>query len=216
MFENAAQNHIDWSCKLVGDDGKGVSFRFPGSGCVLDKNHVITASHVVTRHANTGLSTTIIRKDGVFDGNIIFESEELDIAVLKAGKAHPESNGKYVYQKYPTLCMQKVFIGQTVEFFSHLMPSEDETFKPHVVQATVKAIVGDNAETATRFELSSAVIQQGISGAAVFNNSEEIIGIVVEGRRNSGTVEDMALPIDAIPRVSPILAVRAEIMKLLQ
>jgi hypothetical protein len=113
MFQLAAAQHFAWRCD-VSSLPDLTTRRAAGNGCMLDDKHILTARHVCT-----GIRPPVLRPDGIFSCEVVFESSEYDIAVLRTTSRESKPFGS-VPSSYPRLSTDQLFLGSCVGVLSAL------------------------------------------------------------------------------------------------
>lgn len=205
MFQVAATDHYSWNCSIGGGSASSRGNLY-GIGCVLDNIHVLTARHIWFSIKDKHEWPTVLRHDGGFRCEVVFESTEYDIMVLRAVASIDKRNSE-PFKKYPIFSDEHIHLGSSVGFMSrlHLIKNDEQVSFTHFAFATVSLIVPPENDHAMQFALSSTVTQEGFSGSPVFRADGSIVGVLTGGMSFRADFYNLAAPIHTLPLISPIL-----------
>lgn len=106
MFQSAYNKHRSWGCEIGGFKADN-RHTFYGRGCVLDKNHVLTAHHVWSKIKADYEYPGVKRAEGTFRCEVVFESERDDILLLRQMEIIRKSN-EGTFSEFPRLNQEAV------------------------------------------------------------------------------------------------------------
>jgi len=182
-------------------------------GCLLDRNHVLTAAHCWTGVQDKYEWPAVLTSDGFFRCEVAFYSEDLDILLLRLlelVQPSPRSLALKQSESYAQLGNDEIFLGSQVGFISRLRlyTLDDTSAHTHFSAAFVSMMLPGSARRGLRyhprFALSGTVIQDGFSGSPVFLPSGSIVGVLVQSISFRANVDDENAPIYVLPVISPI------------
>jgi hypothetical protein len=211
MFERAAQMHFGCNCKVGGGSQHNVNVgQSHGMGCALDAKHALTAAHCWTGVDDRYDWPIVLRPDGLFRCEIVFENAEADVMILRSVEPLPV-NSKYLRQitHYPTISPAPISLGTEIGFVSRLSlhdSIEDVSTHTHFAHGFISMMLPSEKGNGMRFAVSGTVMQKGFSGSAVFLPDGSIVGVLVESLSFRANFHDEHAPIYILPMMVPILS----------
>ncbi len=205
MFKDSAKKYYNWTCS-VGGGSATVMGKIYGMGCVLDELHTITAHHCWTSISHKYEWPVVLREDGLFLCEIVFNSTSHDIIIYKSIKKLSDKP-KGLISEYPNISEEHLFLGESVGFMSRLttyVSYDKSTSHTHFSSGTISMFQKNEEQTAMQFVISSTVIQKGFSGSAVFTPDGSLVGILVQTLRFAADIEDPESEIYTLPVMAPI------------
>jgi len=207
----AAPKIFSWFVRIGGKTLEG-RIKIYGSGCTLDHAHVLGALHCWDMLRKEGRPPLLVRKDGLFLGQVVFENRSMDIVVYKCLELVEASVAEKI-NEYPAFSNTRLGFGQSVGYTAKLTLRGDG-IKPstssHFAIGTVSMLTLGKDRDGHVYGLTGCIAQAGFSGAGVFRPDASLAGIVVE---NIGfrIEESVYAPIISLPAISPTLPVTDEI-----
>jgi hypothetical protein len=215
MFENAARKNFQWSCTVGGERDSDRRGRYrifrSGMGCALDDNHVLTARHCWTNLSSKCSWPVVARQDGSFRASVVFESLADDIVLYRLTERFDAGDERF--KDYPRFSKRQLSVGAPVGFFFDLMVYKLPLV--HFATGAVSMRFPDNNGDKRWFALSCTVVQQGISGSAVFRPDGSIVGVVTNRLSFTTNIGEKSPARYVMPIVSPIGPVRQDIESIL-
>ena len=206
MFKEAARLHYSCNC-LVGGGTRYTTGHLLSMGCVLDDRHLLTARHCWEEISCQYRWPVALRHNGMFRCEIVFEDPRRDIAVLRTVEKI-SGNDLEPIARYPHLSPEELVLGAPVGFVSSLTLhnyADEATSHLHLAIGYVSMFLQDHANGTQQFALSTAVVQPGFAGSAVFLPGGDIIGVVVRTVVWRAECKDSQVPSYDFPVVAPIL-----------
>jgi len=199
-------------CSVGGGSGANDG-QLHGMGCLLTSDYVLTARHVWTTIQDRYRWPVVLKHDGLFRCQIVFESEVQDLLFVRAIERVGESSARPPPSEYPSYSDRRMFIGDEVGFISRLMvPDTVESATQYTCfsHGYVSFMLRDSGE-GTRFAISSTLIQEGFSGSPVFYQDSSLAGVLVQTISFRPDFHNPRAPLYTLPVVSPIDTVMEQI-----
>lgn len=206
MFQSACRIYKDCIC-LVGGARNEASF-FRASGCFVSRIHVVTALHNVTEAQKEFDSPIVSRGDGVFRYEVLYSSDELDLALIEVTDKVSSDTG-IIPTDYPDLGPGEFSFGMTLGYMGWRIRGPHNNAKVFSM-GTTSVVVGNQVEP-ERWTVIGGLAESGFSGSPVFNTGGELLGIVVtaafldiqmDGRSE---MAEVAVQISPLPDLAPEL-----------
>jgi hypothetical protein len=217
MFRQAVKTHWHCACFVgVSNDHNKAAMQY-GNGCALDDRHTLTALHCMVHAQKVGSCPVVWRSEGNFRGEIVFESPELDIAIIRSGDPIVKKAGGEL-ATYPAIESQSPELGDLVGFISQLRDHAGEApalVQTHLGSGFISMFLPPQNGMAERFSVSTGFIQAGFSGSAVFLPNGNIVGVLVECRSFPLRAGEPGSTQFLLPVVAPILPVAKAISTVL-
>lgn len=171
---------------LVDDDeGKMVG---TGSGMLLSlKGHIITNKHVVENEFGTVESITVIYENGdAFEAELVYKSQQLDIAILKIPSNGPKlkcakecSVGERVFAfGYPSVASEFLYSASESE---NQYPSYDKDLMAFTVTQGILSSIEEVGSSFGTLLITDAAIYPGNSGGPLTNSDGLVVGMSTIG-----------------------------------
>lgn len=213
MFQEACKQYWNLSCG-VGGGTHTTKGKLHGKGCLLTPNHVLTAQHVWEGIRGRYSWPVVLKFDGLFRCEAVFEAPQQDMLILKATE---QLDGTRTGEspKYPVISDQVLGNGASVGIMSslHLMetPSESNTYTAFA-SGSVAFMQPPDGKLGVSFALSGCVVQKGMSGSPAFRPDGSLVGVFVQTVSFRADYEDPRAPIYTLPVIAPISPIRARIL----
>jgi S1-C subfamily serine protease len=211
MFSNACRFYWDLVCN-VGGGSPTIEGKLHGKGCLLSPNYAITALHTVTKMLQQYKWPLIMKSDGVFKCDVVLQSSELDIALLKTTEKIKDIKRDQPLS-YPTIASSNPSLGLSVGFIGVVTLEGETKNERHTTfsQASTSYFFLEEQSKGLRYALTGGFIQQGFSGGPVFAANSELIGLLVMAQRFALDMEHPLASIYNIPVMSPLAPLKKDI-----
>ena len=216
MFQDACRAHWELNCQ-VGGGSRTQEGGLHGMGCLLDDHHVLTACHVYAEIQTQYSWPVVLKHDGLFRGEIPWQSEEYDLMVLRVTGQIAAASGR-APAAYPVLSQELPFIRMRVGFISALhipRAMHDTSRHTSFASADISFLFMPEGGRGESYALSGCVIQRGFSGSAVFRPDGSIMGVVIQTVSFRADFDNPSAPIYTLPVMSPLSRFRPTITALL-
>lgn len=216
MFQEATRRFWNLRCNVgwIDLDDKGKSY---GAGCMLSKSLVLTARHVINGRKQETDRVCVLGATGIFRCDIVFESSEQDLCVLRLDQAVPKfSREEPVNIVAPEIHPEAPFMGRSVGYLGSLRRENDvgepathtyfgQGYLSHLLQG----------RPGVYFGLSGGFAESGFSGGPCFTADGSLIGLIVESRQIQANTAMNAHQF-MFPVMSAIHPVRTRLEELIQ
>jgi hypothetical protein len=215
MFSNACRFYWNLVCS-IGGGSPTIKGKLHGKGCLLSPNHAITALHVVTGMVQRYKWPVIMKHDGLFKCEVMLQSNELDIALLRATEKIEDFSLDQP-SGYPTVASSNPFLGMSVGFIGVISLEGESKNERHTTfsQASTSYFFVDERHKGPRFALTGGLIQQGFSGGPVFTANLELVGLIVMSQRFALDMEHPLASLYNLPVMSALSPLKKQIATIL-
>ncbi len=217
MFTNACKFYWGLVCS-VGGGTQQIKGKLHGKGCLLSRNHAITALHTVTQMLHKYQWPVIMKQDGVFRCEVQFQSKEYDVALLRTTDKIVEYDLGPLPPNYPSIATSNPFLGLSVGFIGTIsLEGENETerhttFSP----ASTSYYFEEQVTKGFRYALIGGFVQKGFSGGPVFTCNSELVGLIVMAQRFALDMDNPIASLYNLPVMSPLSPLRKDIQAFLK
>ncbi len=211
MFEEAAKIHFLSKCS-VGGGSPGVTGKLHGMGCLLTDNHVLTAWHVWREIQQKYAWPVVVKYDGLYRCELVFEQRDADLLVLKAVEKKVDVTSAPP-SRYPRLSAGTPFLGKTVGYLASLRIQEPDYKGDHTYfsPSCLSMFMRDTPGRAVHVALAGGLIQKGFSGGPVFEENGDVLGVLIQSLRFSLDPNNPTLSVATMPIMSVLFPYRDEI-----
>lgn len=206
MFKEAVQLHYSCNC-LVGGGTRYTSGHLRNMGCLLDERHVLTARHCWEEISYQYRWPVVLRQDGMFHCEVVFEDARRDVLVLRTTEQISGADVEPV-RRYPQLSAEELLLGQAVGFVSSLQMAESaeaSVSRRQLVLSYISMFLPDDLNGTLQFALAAGAMPSAPVGGSVFLSNGDIAGVIVRyaNAANESAEHNPLLP--TLPIVAPIL-----------
>ena len=197
----------------IGGGSPTIEGRLFGSGCLISNHHILTARHVVNTLPDFTEWPVVLKYDGLFQCDILFESSEHDLMILEANRRIATSS-QPAPTEFPEFVVGHPKFGSSVGHIARLKSTtEDGRTNSHTYfsPSTVSMYAPSRPDEATMYVLANGIVQPGFSGCPVFGADRTLHGILVQCYQFPIHSENQITQIHSLPIMSPVFPIRAEI-----
>lgn len=215
MFEESTKLHFLIKCS-VGGGSHNIKGKLHGMGCLLDEHHVLTAWHVWREIRQEYTWPVVLKYDGLYKCEIVFEQQDADLLVLKTTEKLVDVESSPP-GRYPKVSVNTPFIGKTVGYLASLQIREPDMKEGYTYfsMSCLSMFMRDPPGKAVHIAMTGGLIQKGFSGGVVFEESGDVLGVLIQSLRFSLDPDSPTSSITTMPIMSALFPYRDEIVSLL-
>jgi hypothetical protein len=105
MFKDACHQYWDLRCE-IGGGSEAIAGKLYGKGCLLSPDVILTARHIFSSVAQNYDWPVVLKHDGLFKCDVIYDSKESDICIYHAAVKLRDAGEMSPPKSFPTLYSQ--------------------------------------------------------------------------------------------------------------